>query len=293
MSADEARSTTRLPEQSRIVGEVARLVVAELDEPWDRAVLDFRALAHSAEHGLDIWRGGTVEEDFPPDATLRLLFELREVMYVPSAGTWFGVEIEITADGRTQTRFHHDDEPAWLLPPDDETYVDDLEKYPRDEENQPEWLRQKVARARAQSERELGPGDWVGLRFEASFTTDGQLSTELDFRPPPSAARWAEAVAGRLAERGIAARAGESIDDESGVTYPDVRVGLGTGYCSVAFWADEVFWSVDVAASQGDLGTVRRAATAVREVVQDVTGWRFVDARVTTAYERAMLGLPR
>ena len=77
------------------------------------------------------------------------------------------------------------------------------------------------------------------------------------------------------------------------MTFPVVRVDLGTAYCSVAFWADEVFWSVDVAASQGDLETVRRAATTVREVVQEVTGWRFVDAKVTTGYERAMVGLPR
>lgn len=293
MSDDDSGPVVPMMEQARLVNEVAALVLDSLTPPWDRAVLEFRALSYSAEHGLDIYGGGTVLEDFAPDDSLHLLFELRTVMYVPGAGTWFSVEIEVTPDGRTQTRFNYDEEPAWTLPRDDETYVDDLERFPRDEENQPDWLRQKVASARAQGERELEQGDWAGLRFEASFTPDGQLSTELDFRPPSSAARWAEEIAERLREQGIAARAGESVEDESGVTYPDVRVELGTGYCSVAFWADEVFWSVDVAASQGDLETVRRAATAVREAVHDVTGWTFVDAKVTTAYERAMLGLPR
>jgi hypothetical protein len=48
-----------------------------------------------------------------------------------------------------------------------------------------------------------------------------------------------------------------------------------------------------VAASQGDLHTVRHIVRAVRQVVGDVTGWTFVDAKVTTDYERAMLGLSR
>lgn len=280
-------------EQARIVDEVARLVVDALPRPWDRAVVAFRALTSSAEFALTVYRGDDVHQDFPPDDALDLLFDLRRVMYVPGAGTWFSMELEVTADGRTQTRFDDDDEPAWTLPPDDETYLDDLETFPRDEENLPDWLRRKVGASAARSERELDERDWAGLRFEASFTPDGQLSTELDFRPPSSAARRAEEIAQRLTGQGIVARAAESLDDESGVTYPVVRVGLGTGWCSVAFWADEVFWSVDVAASQGDLGTVRSGVIAVREAVQDVTGWVFVDAKVTTGYERAMLGLPR
>ncbi|GAA3960096.1 hypothetical protein [Actinoplanes auranticolor] len=276
------------PEEARIVDEVARLGVADLDQPWDRAVLEFRALSGSAEFGRSVYRGGDQLEDFPPDGSISPLFELRRLMYVPGAGTWFSVEVDVTPDLRAATRFGYDTEPAWYLPRDDETYVDDLALFPRDEEHLPDWLRQKVVRAG--SEREL---DWSGLRFQASFTRDGRLSTSLDFHPPPGAGRWAADIVGRLAAQGIHARVGHSVDDESGVTYPDVRVRLGDGYCSVAFWADDIFWSVDVAASQSDPHTARHAVTAVREVVGDVTGWTFVDAKVTTGYERAMLGLPR
>ncbi|MEU4621286.1 hypothetical protein AB0G04_15070 [Actinoplanes sp. NPDC023801] len=293
MSPDEPALPDPLAEQDRIISEVARLVAADLDEPWDRAVLEFRSLSMFAEPGITVYRGGDQHLDFPPDGTNSLLFELRRLMYVPGAGTWFSAEVDVTPDQRTTTRFAYDTEPVWEMAPDDEAYVDDLAMFPRDEKNLPDWLRKKVAAVGAGRERELGEQDWSGLRFQASFTPDGRPSASLDFRPPVAAGRWAEDIAGRLAAQGIPARAGESVDDESGVTYPDVRVPLGTGYCSVACWARLVFWSVDVAASQGDLHTVRPTVTAVREAVSAVTGWTFVDAEVTTHYERAMLGLPR
>jgi hypothetical protein len=281
------------PEETRIVDEVAQLMVADLDEPWDRAVLEFRSLSHFAEFGRTVHRGAAELRDFPPDDSIYPLFELRRAMYVPGAGTWFGVEVHVTPGLRTATRFAYDTEPGWDLPPDDDAYVDDLAMFPRDERNQPGWLREKVAAVGARSGRELGEQDWSGLGFQASFTPEGRLSTSLDFRPPANAGRWAEDIVGRLTAQGIRARAGQGVDDESGVTFPDVRVELGTGYCRVSFWADGVFWSVDVAASQGDLHTVRHTVTVVREVVGEVTGWTFVDAHVTTDYERAMLGLPR
>jgi hypothetical protein len=279
-------------EQARIVDEVALLVLDELPQPWDRAVLEFRAVTGSAEDALHVFHDGRQREDFPPVTTSRLLFRLRRVMYVPGAGTWFTMELEITPDGRTATRFDYDTEPAWALPPDDATYVEDLEKFPRDEEHVPEWLRRKLPRGSALRRGELDDAAWAGLRFEASFTPTGSVSTALDFQPSPDASRWAEEIVAVLDGQGIPARVGEDIDEESGSTFPIVDVELGSGHCGLAFWAEQVFWTADVAASQADLPTAQRVATAVRRAVEDVTGWVFVHAKVTTAYERAVMGLP-
>jgi len=293
MSPDEHDPQNPLLEQARLGNEVAQLVLADVPQPWDRAVLHFRALTTSAEDALFLVTGDQELKDFPPDDTIDLLFALRRVMYVPGAGTWFSMELEITADGRTATRFNYDTEPTWALAPDDARYVEDLKMFPRDLEHQPEWLREKLAHGGAQLSGDIDAMSWTGLRFEASFTADGQLSTSLDFRPSPDAARWVpEAVAG-LAVEGVPASAGEDVDDESGAVFPIVRVQVGRGgYCALTFWHDQVFWNLDVAESVGDLDGTRRVCTAVRRVVEAVTGWHFVDSKMAGAYERAVVGLP-
>lgn len=278
-------------EQTRIVDEVARLVLDELPPPWDSAVLEFRALTTSAEDGLFVTHDGRQRKDFPPVESVDLLLELRQVMYVSGAGTWFSMELEITPDGRTATRFTYDAEPHWALVPDDATYVEDM-RYPRLPEHQPDWPREKLSRGGALLEGRLDSAAWSGVRFEASFTHGGEPSGSLDFRPSPEADGWATEIAARLAAQEVAAQVGVDVDDESGVQFPVVRVEIGVGgYCSLAFWHEQVFWSVDVAGSQGDLDGGQRISTAVRQVVEAVTPWQFVDAKVTTPYERA-IGLP-
>ncbi len=290
MSPDEHDPQNPLPERARLVNEIAQLVLAEVPQPWDRAVLHFRALTTSAEDALFLVTGDQELKDFPPDDTIDLLFALRRVMYVPGAGTWFSMELEITADGRTATRFNYDAEPSWALAPGDATYVEDLKMFPRDVEHQPAWLRERLARGRAQLAGDVSAMSWVGVRFEASFTADGHLTTSVDCRPSPDAGRWVQEVVAGLTVEGLEAGVEESIDDESGVQYPQVQVGAG-GYCALAFWQEQIFWNVDVAEPDADFDSTRRVCTVVRQVVEAVTGWRFVDAKVSTAYERTLVGL--
>ncbi|MGY4644989.1 hypothetical protein [Cellulomonas sp. URHB0016] len=131
------------------------------------------------------------------------------------------------------------------------------------------------------------------MRFQESFTADGGLPTDLDFTPPPAATRWAHEVAAKLVEAGIAAHVDEDTDDESDARFPTVDVAVGPrGSCQLAFWNPQVFWSVEVTSSEVDLATARQMLATVRQVVEDVTTWKFVDSIVTSAYERTLLGLP-
>jgi hypothetical protein len=70
---------------------------------------------------------------------------LRGVMYQPGSGTWFSAEFRVDRTGAVDAQFNYDSEPEWDAPVDSIAYVTDFEKYPRDVENQPEWLRAKLA----------------------------------------------------------------------------------------------------------------------------------------------------
>ena len=73
--------------------------------------------------------------------------KLRAASYRDGSGTWFGVRLTVHADGTAKAEYNYDDEPEWDAPVDPVVYVNDLKKFPRDEEHQPEWLRRKVAEA--------------------------------------------------------------------------------------------------------------------------------------------------
>jgi hypothetical protein len=90
----------------------------------------------------------------------RQLFQrLRKVMYRPGLGTWFSAVLRIDRSGSVDGQFNYDDEPEWDAPVDPIAYVTDFEKYPRDAENQPEWLRRMVAEGYARRDAR-SRGSW-------------------------------------------------------------------------------------------------------------------------------------
>ncbi|GAB11463.1 hypothetical protein GOARA_070_00020 [Gordonia araii NBRC 100433] len=60
-------------------------------------------------------------------------------------GTWFSAVLRIDRSGAVDGQFDYDSEPEWDAPVDPIAYVADQEKYPRDVENQPDWLKAKLA----------------------------------------------------------------------------------------------------------------------------------------------------
>jgi hypothetical protein len=74
---------------------------------------------------------------------------LREASYREGSGTWFGVHVTVTASGSATAEYNYDDEPQWDAPVDPLVYVRDQEKFPRAEDKQPEWLKQRLAEGRA------------------------------------------------------------------------------------------------------------------------------------------------
>ncbi|HEY3504280.1 MAG TPA: hypothetical protein VGN37_16030 [Actinocatenispora sp.] len=79
------------------------------------------------------------------DFDTALIARLRQAMYRSGAGTWFSAVVRVDRSGVVDGHFDYDSEPDWDAPVDPIAYLTDAEKYPRDVENQPDWLRAKLA----------------------------------------------------------------------------------------------------------------------------------------------------
>ncbi|WP_415855655.1 hypothetical protein [Sinomonas sp. G460-2] len=71
--------------------------------------------------------------------------ELRETSYQEGLGTWYGLRVEVTPSGGATADYNYDDEPTWDPPVDPEAYVLDQRTFPRDEDERPDWLVERLA----------------------------------------------------------------------------------------------------------------------------------------------------
>ena len=85
---------------------------------------------------------------FPPELH-DALETLRVAMYREGSGTWFGASFRVTSEGSATAEFDYENEPQWDVAPAPEVYVADLQKFPRDDDHIPGWLKVQLARARA------------------------------------------------------------------------------------------------------------------------------------------------
>jgi ribosomal protein L24E len=135
--------------QARLTGAMAKELAAAFSDGWDRILFEASVVDRHTATRCRVERGGeTVVENPPASRALAdSVAELRAVMHAPGAGTWFAMTLTVTATGRAETTFSYDDEPRFSLPPGPEAYVRDLERFPRDVDKQPAWLRARIAEA--------------------------------------------------------------------------------------------------------------------------------------------------
>ena len=86
----------------------------------------------------------------PLEATIALK-TLRAASYREGVGTWFGLELTVMPDGTARAVYNYDDEPEWDAPVDSVVYQADLNKFPREEQHRPAWLKQTLVEAEATS----------------------------------------------------------------------------------------------------------------------------------------------
>lgn len=144
---------TGIPDQrTEIYREIFAEVSGWLDWGWSEFTITSRRVAGYAQ--MDVVAkddAGNVGQPHVQGTVLaRHLRALREMMYETGKGAWFTAELKFERSGRFSADFDYDHEPAWY---DDGisplSYVEELERFPRDPEHTPDWLRRRVDEAGA------------------------------------------------------------------------------------------------------------------------------------------------
>jgi len=164
-------------EQASLIQSMAVEVIqimAEAHQDWDQIICD-AACVRSSRFGVARVVGG---ERYPYRQSLmnrpeRKRFDridkwfdrLREVMYRPGSGTWFGFTLTITRPQSVDVAFVYDEcLPDVLDSASPQAFVWDFERFPRDEAHTPDWLKAQLAEGHrllnGGLEQDLKDGRW-------------------------------------------------------------------------------------------------------------------------------------
>lgn len=110
------------------------------DEGWERCAIDYRALSSTAETQARLVNADGAEALIPTAKDFRFgLKRLRDLMAEEEGGAWLSVAVEARPDGKASFDFNYDLRPNWTAQPSDESYIEDLERYPRPIDQIPDW----------------------------------------------------------------------------------------------------------------------------------------------------------
>lgn len=94
--------------------------------------------------GSEGWKGIR-----PPERNLDVATDrLRQAMYRPGTGTWFGIIMTISREGKVFMDFNYDNEPDFGREVHAGSFVADQKQFPRDAEHTHEWLARKLHEGR-------------------------------------------------------------------------------------------------------------------------------------------------
>lgn len=133
-------------DQEKILQEVGKSILSVIPGDWEKVELHFLALATRKQADLIVVRGGGYRErHFLPGDAISKMSELRTGMYQDGKGAWFSSYYDIHPPGKYSFNYDYDNEPDFGDTPSlDSDYSSDLYYFPRNEENIPNWLRQKI-----------------------------------------------------------------------------------------------------------------------------------------------------
>lgn len=152
----EGNRTVPVVRQGELIREISSLLPQRVEGEWRELILINNRLSMVADGHMRVtFSDGTSGGAFPPRETSDLLEELRDVMYSQGSGTWFSATFRVVREESGETSanasFNYDEEPEWNFSVDPVQYAIDLEDFPRDEENIPGWLRERLSEAKKNS----------------------------------------------------------------------------------------------------------------------------------------------
>ncbi|GAB2979463.1 TNT domain-containing protein [Amycolatopsis acidiphila] len=131
-----------------LVRSIARGVRGILPDGWERVAAQFRQVGEYGEIEIRaVGDGESVSLCAPPQLG-QLFARLRSAMYRPGAGTWFKGTLTLEAPSSFQFDYDTTNEPNWRQSPvgrlTARVYEAELELFPRDRGQVPEWLAAKA-----------------------------------------------------------------------------------------------------------------------------------------------------
>ncbi len=111
------------------------------EDGWSTCTMVFREASNYGEYvGTCTTSSGDEEPIAPSAALMRALMKLRDYMATQGRGAWLEATLTVIREpAKFSFDYNYDERPEWKAPPTDETYIEDLQKYPRPAELVPAW----------------------------------------------------------------------------------------------------------------------------------------------------------
>ncbi|MEB3368878.1 glycohydrolase toxin TNT-related protein [Saccharopolyspora mangrovi] len=170
-----SRPTAISPEeQEQIARKIGVLLLQGAPEDWQEITVEYRATGEYTDLLGELTAQDGSSRPLEPPVELREIFErLREGMYRPDVGTWLSALYVVERPSSYRIDINFDTEPQWQRPLPRAAYVDELRRYPRSEENIPDWMQERVDGTASQQAEDapVVPDTVAGLEDEAAEHT--------------------------------------------------------------------------------------------------------------------------
>ncbi|MFR9730239.1 hypothetical protein ACL03H_13500 [Saccharopolyspora sp. MS10] len=132
------------PERSEVLASwICAQLVNHAPEGWRR--IDFSAAMTTSARDIRcavIMRDGSSPAIEVPEGLVPALADLRREMYEPGRGTWLSLRYMIDPPDEFFAVYNRNLDPMWDPPLPAEAFAEDLEEFPRLDENIPQWLKE-------------------------------------------------------------------------------------------------------------------------------------------------------
>ncbi|WP_280201112.1 hypothetical protein [Nocardia cyriacigeorgica] len=139
MHPDELHPT----DEQRILDSLVTLLYQYLPPDWNILVQKYRALGTRSQMPAMVWDVNNVMRPWrTPPAAAELFAQLRRTSARPGRGAWLSMDLTLRFPNQVETVFFRDDDAGWgSQTPGPESFREELELFPRDEQHLPEWFR--------------------------------------------------------------------------------------------------------------------------------------------------------
>ncbi|MFL1432017.1 MULTISPECIES: hypothetical protein [unclassified Nocardiopsis] len=132
-------------EQDRSLRRIGTALLEAAPQDWIKLRLVYAGLVDCESIHLEaLLPDGHHVGRVPPLALLDELRELRAGMARPRTGTWYTAYYDLERPARYRVRYDHDNEPHFDEPRGNDSYLLDLEHFPRDRAHMPDWLLERL-----------------------------------------------------------------------------------------------------------------------------------------------------